>query len=73
MHLVVNGQIQLGYWRIDNLDERLEGMDFLGSPFAMVRSRADAELICTYVNTFLSQEDVRAEEVIRKWQGRIRN
>lgn len=50
MHLVINGLSLGGYWRIDNLEEERAGMDFLAKPWALVRDKETAEILCARVN-----------------------
>jgi hypothetical protein len=50
MELIVNGKTTNGYWRIDNIDENKVGLDFLTHPFAIVRTREDAEFIVNIIN-----------------------
>ncbi len=51
---IVNGTVMLGnkvFYRIDNLDEGREGLDFLNNPGALVPNRVLAEHIVSLLNT----------------------
>lgn len=44
MHLTINGRTPAG-WRIDDMDNLSEGMDFIRNPFAVSPSQDNAERI----------------------------
>jgi hypothetical protein len=48
MNLVVNGVVRVNgaeFWRIDDLDSGLVGLEMLANPFALVKKKEDAERI----------------------------
>ena len=50
MNLIMNGKATNGYYRIDDLEEQEDGLDFLMHPWAMVRDQEAAQKICQLLN-----------------------
>jgi len=66
MDLVVNGQFHNGTFRIDNMEESLEGMAFLAHPYAVARDHKAAKQIVEVVECIVPLLDL-----IKSWQDGI--
>jgi hypothetical protein len=54
MNLSVNGVVMVNgaeFWRIDDLDSGLVGLEMLANPFALVKKKEDAERIVEALST----------------------
>ena len=67
MDLIVSGKINGGFYKIDNLDESRTGVDFLMNPFAIVRTKKDAEYIVNIINKYEQDKNNKEEESLSEY------